>query len=126
MKAWHVVCGAVAVAAWVALANNVWQHQRDEARTEAARQRQFADVVRFVQGAQRTEIQRAGEQVRAPPARPRVDPPWVRGMDDWYRDAGLQPPPEGNLFVWHERRLDALEARVRALEGACGQRRRTP
>lgn len=123
-----VFVAVLATGAWVSLAVNFWQHQRAEARAEAARQRQIDDVIRFVQGAQRTEIQQAGARVRTPPPRPRIDQPWVRAMDAWYRDAGIQPPPEGDRLVWHERRLDELEVRVRALEGVCGRvtTRRTP
>lgn len=90
--------------------------------------RQHADVIRFVQGAQRSEIQRAGERVRTAQAPPRVDQSWVRVMDAWYRNAGLQPPPEGSRLVWHERRLDELETKMRALEGTHrdGAARRAP
>lgn len=96
-------------------------NQRDNTRQIEGMSRRLSDVVRFVQGAQRTEIQQAGARVRTPPPRPRIDQPWVRAMDAWYRDAGVQPPPEGDRLVWHERRLDELEARVRTLENTRNQ-----
>lgn len=129
MKNWRYY-GLVAFLIMCLIFSGTMAQMREHARERQIHQleHQLTDVVRFVQGAQRTEIQQAGARVRTPPPRPRIDPPWVRAMDAWYRDAGLQPSPEGDRLVWHERRLDELEARVRALEGACGRAttRRTP
>lgn len=65
----------------------VYRRDREQARTILNLQRQFADVVRFVQGAQRTQIQGEAERVRERPVR--VAQPWARAMTAWYQDAGI-------------------------------------
>lgn len=72
-------------------------------------QRQIADVTRVAQNAQRDAISREAAPRRPLPSPSTHDQSWVRAMDAWYRDAGVDAPRGGSRLDWHEDRLRALE-----------------